>query len=636
MLKNICKRTLATLIAIVMIVTTFCFADLGLFANAWVNVEKIKTAGRPTVQFYVPETIYRNPSGTGYQYFVDSSKYGTLSTDAAKTSGTIAFTSDSLFTSLTITRSDDASKTYTASNKSTYETTFSDGDLAGSGSGNNSVITWTATYQVDGRWFKSVAHTYVYEPDITQSGTAWHNYYSGDWSDPECTFFFFLTGYHSKTGGDMCSNFTERGANSALAAPLVKFPAGSWTATGTGRDSNIIPSSGSNSYFTEQENGGVTRKWMGDYHDIIWPTGSSGSVAGTSPQVATITVDTSRYSSYSQIPNFKVGYSQYYMHRYGSGNHIYWIKSAANFTDSDAEDAEVSGTPNLEAINVDTGSVEADNMMHRGLYSLSGTLPQAGSSRTDTIYVKRMNGFKGVVRESTYAIVGTSLTTVAVSKGALRDVYRQASCLAVDTSSSTATPSYSNYSAFTTSLINAGKVLGDPTAAQSTIDSAKSDLQTKLTNLKNQLTNLPGGFQGVPITFYVPELIYLKPNTTNTTNMSTMNSMSTFQYYVDRNTAANGFGLRTGENTTGNIYFKCDQASKVKSITCSGANVSLSTSSSDTNTLECTINSGTMSSAVAHDSQATLTWTITYTVGGVDFTAKSYTRVYAPYSWAVA
>ena len=168
MLKNICKRTLSTLLAIVMIVTTFCFADLGLFANAWVQVDKIKSSGRPNVKFYVPETIYKNPNGTGYQYFVDADSSGNLSTNPEKTTGSISFYSDSLFSSLTITRSD-VSGSYTDSNKTLYTKTFSDGDADA-----GTVITWTANYVVDGKNYRSIAHTYVYAPFQGMIGSGFH------------------------------------------------------------------------------------------------------------------------------------------------------------------------------------------------------------------------------------------------------------------------------------------------------------------------------------------------------------------------------------------------------------------------------------------------------------------------------
>ena len=128
------------------------------------------------------------------------------------------------------------------------------------------------------------------------------------------------------------------------------------------------------------------------------------------------------------------------------------------------------------------------------------------------------------------------------------------------------------------------------------------------------------------VTFYVPETIYLAP---------TSGTMNTFQYYVDRANAVNG-ALRTGENTTGNVFFKCDQASSVTSITCSGATVSLSATSSSSNTLSTTINSGSIPTALSQNGITTLTWTVQYVVGGKTFTATSYTTVYAPYVNAVA
>ena len=263
--------------------------------------------------------------------------------------------------------------------------------------------------------------------------------------------------------------------------------------------------------------------------------------------------------------------------------------------------------------------------------------PAAGASATYQLWIQQYSyhfydGTAGNLYIRQYD--RTRLNVTMVNKSALRNIYRTASSLAVDYTGTG--PSYSNYSTFLTKLEAAGTVLGNPTASASDISTATTNLTSAYNSLNGQLSPITGAFHPVSITFYVPELIYLKPNTTNSTTMSSMNSMSAFQYYVDRATSSNSFSLRTGENTTGNIYFSCSQATKVKSISCSGATPVLSASSSNNGTLECTINSGTMATAVTHNSQATLTWTVTYTVGGVDYTAKSYTRVYAPYSWAVA
>lgn len=67
------------------------------------------------------------------------------------------------------------------------------------------------------------------------------------------------------------------------------------------------------------------------------------------------------------------------------------------------------------------------------------------------------------------------------------------------------------------------------------------------------------------LTFYVPETIYLKAS-----------DNKTFQYFINREQTDAG-ALRTAQDTTGMINFKCADATAVTNLTCDGASVNLST-----------------------------------------------------------
>ena len=130
-----------------------------------------------------------------------------------------------------------------------------------------------------------------------------------------------------------------------------------------------------------------------------------------------------------------------------------------------------------------------------------------------------------------------------------------------------------------------------------------------------------------PITFYVPETIYLTPHLTSAT---------TFQYYVDSTTAG---VLNTSNNkTTGQIYFNCAQASGNNvTISCSGATgITYDTGTVNATTFSRNITAGTLSTGLAQGAVSTLTWTASYTVGGKAMTAKAYTVCYAPQVQPVA
>ena len=118
-------------------------------------------------------------------------------------------------------------------------------------------------------------------------------------------------------------------------------------------------------------------------------------------------------------------------------------------------------------------------------------------------------------------------------------------------------------------------------------------------------------------TFYVPETIYLNPS-----------DGTTFQYYVDRDSSGNL--VASANDTTGNIYFNCSSASAVTSLTCNGATVSLSSTSSSSGTLSANITSGSISSALSSGSTSQISWTLTYTVNGKNYIAKAYSTLYSP------
>ena len=130
------------------------------------------------------------------------------------------------------------------------------------------------------------------------------------------------------------------------------------------------------------------------------------------------------------------------------------------------------------------------------------------------------------------------------------------------------------------------------------------------------------------LTFYVPETIYLAASTSTT---------NTFKYYVDRGNSSSGFALRTGEQTSGNIYFNCSSATSVKSISLSDtSSVSIGQTTSSNGTLETTITAGTLSTALSPGGTKLLTWTVVYVYNGVEYTANAYSVAYAPWPTVVS
>ena len=84
MAKLMCKRILSAILVMILIFTTFCFADLGLTSLALADKQGLISSGRPTVEFYVPETIYLKPGTTNtYEYFADEDAFGNVISNVA-------------------------------------------------------------------------------------------------------------------------------------------------------------------------------------------------------------------------------------------------------------------------------------------------------------------------------------------------------------------------------------------------------------------------------------------------------------------------------------------------------------------------------------------------------------------------
>ena len=140
-----------------------------------INVELKADIGVVTTTFYVPETIYTNPSTKSFQYYVDRENRvdGSLSNSATKTTGNIFFNCDKA-TDVSISVSD-ATVSYTNGNSSsngTLSTSVSSGKLySAPAAGSGKTITWTATYTLkNGEKRTATAYSYVYSPNTNEIG----------------------------------------------------------------------------------------------------------------------------------------------------------------------------------------------------------------------------------------------------------------------------------------------------------------------------------------------------------------------------------------------------------------------------------------------------------------------------------
>ena len=653
MLKKFGRKALSLLLVFVLVATTFFVFDPSILlpkSKAVVDVKKLVNTVEPTVKFYVPEAIYLNPVvGTGskpysFQYFIDSDENGTLRRSATQTTGTVYFSCSAACTSISLSweNSSVTAKTDTSSNQIVKQTI-----TGGTTSVRDGRVKVTATYVVDGKPHYAYAYTYMYYPDLDLlTGVAGsYVYKSSIGNEPKLSAFAFITGVH-KVGNTTTYNNTERGVsnyydqyniNSSKGAyglsPLIPGWASVWSGgeLGTGPagalfktadgDANIYDrdtiygerTTSLNSAFIEQGNGGV-------YFHNRDRGGTSRTFGSTNLAWGTLFVDTSRVTNFNQIPNLRGGFI---VHRYDSSG------TKGKLTSFQSTDGSITIMSEIDYRNGDGKG-----------YGMTSAEALSGAPMNKDYTMESYFNYERKNSSGVHLRFDFGLKVRAVSKASLRSAYRAAiengwqSATAANNgwSSSVQSQWVSAYNSFASALDTAGTVLGKPYATASEISSALSTLNSRVYSCNSIINaNFKAGIDtdmlAPSYTFYVPETIYLTPSTSAT---------KTFKYYVDRENSVNS-SLRRGENTSGNIYFKCDKASSIKSLTlsdCSSVTIGATTSSSGT--LSTAVSAGSLSAGLNPGEKKLLTWTIVYVADGVEYTANAYTVAYAPWPTVIS
>ena len=602
------KRVASSMLALVMVFTTFCFADLGLTANAWKDSAGIEMVGRPVINFSVPETIYLDTSGR-FQYFVDTdAATGKLNTDPAKITGQITFSSSTPFENLVITRSDSAI-TYGVAARSTK---FTDEMAAGTVGTGGTVITWEAKYTVDDVPYESHAYTYVYAPFTGMIGSGCKGQLSELWTThiSEHMEINVLTGFHSYNSakGGYSWGGTNTGVKSPWELPIGSDKANDASVYGgfgpTKDESRYLTAASTNNYFAFND--------YGKHSDIEETQDITTVSAGN------LVIDCSRYTNTDQIPNLQAAAYTTYI--------VYNTPTDTNFetgvnestTSYPSSFTRYYDTTDLKTSSGDSEQRYASTRVSSAVPPSGIAKPTAGNTKNYQLWVKQYvyHKYEGTLDNQYFQVNDMSrLNVTMVNKGALRDLYLECCGLAVEQTN--------NYGAsyttdFLTALQAAGRALGDPTATG--VAAAYTALNTARDNL--HLETIESGFTTPEFTFYVPEAIYLKAS-----------DRKTFEYYVD--CTATG-ALNTAQNKTGGlVYFNCPEATSLN-ITCSGATVTAGGLTGKTTTVNTTVTGGSASSALTANSSSVITWTATFVADGRTYTATNYTVLYAPLTAPIA
>lgn len=166
-MKKIAKRSLAVLLSLLMILTSFAAA----------SAELIETVGSGSMVLYVPEAVYLTPSSAGsvtaQWYLNNTDGSGNYSyARGAESTGKFYFHC-SKATSISVSASFESGGSLSNLTTSTGGATLNDNNFQIAANNTNQMITWRVDYTCnDGVTRTAWAYTYVYKPERSPTGVA--------------------------------------------------------------------------------------------------------------------------------------------------------------------------------------------------------------------------------------------------------------------------------------------------------------------------------------------------------------------------------------------------------------------------------------------------------------------------------
>ncbi len=166
-MKKIAKRSLAVLLSLLMILTSFAAA----------SAELIETVGSGSMVLYVPEAVYLAPSSAGSvtaQWYLNNTDGGGNYSYArgAENTGKFYFHC-SKATSISVSASFESGGSLSNLTTSTGGATLNDDNFQIAANNTNQMITWRVDYTCnDGVTRTAWAYTYVYKPERSPTGVA--------------------------------------------------------------------------------------------------------------------------------------------------------------------------------------------------------------------------------------------------------------------------------------------------------------------------------------------------------------------------------------------------------------------------------------------------------------------------------
>ena len=391
-LSKLGRSTVSVLLCLVMLLTTFCFFDIGsVISEALVSKSDhaLTEAGNDSSTFAkynisMPELVYIKAGGKDSEYFLNATSSGTVSEPTSET-GVFSFscaTARSLTISITVL---DANLNASSANRVT-NVAFTDGSYMSSDkslSASSSTVTktiksismanfeenkqyiirWNIEYTTASGSYTTYAYTGIKFPLLAQAGMTTRQYYYGTYggingNPAESTTYSFVTGVDAVKGGNVGSKWVSTG--STLTAPLINFNASLYP---RGLDMPI-----DNNYFNPDGSGVLLafakHKTNGTYlgegsriYNTPWDSSQSynpinlitddmvskgyfGGKPGTDGDgygyaAADIMIDTSRYTNFKQVPNLRAGFVEFDSDGGANQNYLNSIRNVS-YTSSDA------------------------------------------------------------------------------------------------------------------------------------------------------------------------------------------------------------------------------------------------------------------------------------------------------------
>lgn len=292
------KKSLSVFLAILMIVPTLFATGAPGLLSLFDGVVTEAEAAIAGIRIVVPETLYLTPStgaSTSVQYYINNNADGSVKTSADSTASVHISYPGAKLTSISAKTS--AAITLPTSITGLVGTTFGSSAVtatgtfslpAGLSAGGTALVEWTFVFDVNGQTKTHYAYSVAYAPWYQPVGAAakavgaWHNTYASS--------ILWVQGVHGYSDGARANSWYVQTANflpmlGNLKSPSNNNPDTNWIQSGSNGLSptmsyNVITESGTN------------------YH----------ARANTISPTANITVDTSRYNNFNQIPNFSVGF----------------------------------------------------------------------------------------------------------------------------------------------------------------------------------------------------------------------------------------------------------------------------------------------------------------------------------------